>query len=63
MGISNEYFPLKSLPAVMKCLVVVLPFTNHEAVVYCNDDEFENLLEEKHCVKVHADIGTLVYNN
>ena len=22
--------------------------------MYCNDDEFESLLKEKHCVKVHA---------
>ncbi|CAB4010926.1 Hypothetical predicted protein [Paramuricea clavata] len=39
-------------------LDVVLPFTKHEAVVYCNDDEFETLLEEKHCVK---DLQACIY--
>ncbi|XP_028398230.1 uncharacterized protein LOC114521861 [Dendronephthya gigantea] len=39
-------------------LDVVLPFTNQEAVVYCNDEEFESLLDKKHSVK---DLQTCIY--
>lgn len=44
------------LLSALKFLDVVLPFTNQEAVVYCNDDEFESLLDKKHSVKVLADL-------